>query len=147
MLTGGIYDFGPLSFGVPYRRQRSMRRLDGITRAWNVWRSPCRVLTSSGPEVKAAFITCRHRIHRLALKFHPQQDKANEGQFRQIAEAYTVLIDPVKRAKFDQYFPVSVRSLRSAFCGRDIGPGLVLASVLTIGSAQRIVRASNSWVN
>lgn len=46
----------------------------------------------------------KNAYRRLALKFHPQRTGAqNEAQFREIAEAYTVLSDPVKRAKFDQY--------------------------------------------
>ena len=46
----------------------------------------------------------KNAYRRLALKFHPQRTGAqNEGQFREIAEAYTVLSDSVKRAKFDQY--------------------------------------------
>ncbi len=40
---------------------------------------------------------------RLALKYHPNKDESNTEMFRDIAEAYTVLSDPVKRSKFDMY--------------------------------------------
>lgn len=45
----------------------------------------------------------KNAYRRLALKLHPQRGTGNEESFREVAEAYTVLIDPVKRAKFDQY--------------------------------------------
>lgn len=43
---------------------------------------------------------------RLALKWHPQKhdhSKESEVKFREIAEAYTVLSDGVKRSRFDQW--------------------------------------------
>jgi len=45
----------------------------------------------------------KNAYRRLALKWHPQRSPDNEDKFREIAEAYTVLVDPVKRSKFDQY--------------------------------------------
>ena len=44
----------------------------------------------------------KNAYRRLALKWHPQRSPDNEDRFREIAEAYTVLVDPVKRSKFDQ---------------------------------------------
>lgn len=45
----------------------------------------------------------KNAYRRLALKWHPQKDPRNLDKFRDVAESYTVLIDPLKRGKFDQY--------------------------------------------
>jgi len=44
-----------------------------------------------------------HRVYRLlAQRFHPDnQETGNEGRFRQLTEAYEVLSDPERRAKYD----------------------------------------------
>lgn len=53
--------------------------------------------TASAKEIKQAF-------RKLARKFHPDVnpgDKSAEGRFKEINEAYEVLSDPEKRAKYD----------------------------------------------
>ena len=53
---------------------------------------------ASQEEVRAAF-------KKLAMKYHPdrnQGDKQAEEKFKQINEAYQVLSDPTKRARYDQ---------------------------------------------
>ncbi len=43
---------------------------------------------------------------RLAMKYHPDRTKGNsalEEKFKEVKEAYEILIDPNKRAAFDQY--------------------------------------------
>lgn len=54
------------------------------------------VSTSAEPETI-------HRVYRLlAQRFHPDNaETGNENKFRQIAEAYAVLSDPEKRARYD----------------------------------------------
>lgn len=51
---------------------------------------------------------------KCAMKWHPQknpnQKEVAEQQFREIAEAYDVLIDPNKRAKYDQYGEQGLKS-------------------------------------
>ena len=44
-----------------------------------------------------------HRVYRLlAQRFHPDnKDTGNEAQFRALTEAYQVLSDPERRAKYD----------------------------------------------
>lgn len=44
-----------------------------------------------------------NRVYRLlAQRFHPDnQETGNEGRFREITEAYQVLSDPEKRARYD----------------------------------------------
>jgi curved DNA-binding protein CbpA len=44
-----------------------------------------------------------HRVYRLlAQRYHPDnQETGNEARFRELHEAYTVLSDPEKRARYD----------------------------------------------
>ncbi|HSN57876.1 MAG TPA: molecular chaperone DnaJ [Clostridiaceae bacterium] len=54
---------------------------------------------ASDEEIKKAF-------RKLAIKYHPdknQGDKEAEEKFKEINEAYQVLSDPEKKAKYDQY--------------------------------------------
>ncbi len=53
---------------------------------------------ASGEDVKRAY-------RKLAMKYHPDRnpgDKSAENQFKEINEAYEVLSDPKKRARYDQ---------------------------------------------
>lgn len=54
---------------------------------------------ASDDEIKKAF-------RKLAMKYHPDKnpgDKEAEEQFKQINEAYSVLSDPEKKSKYDQF--------------------------------------------
>lgn len=63
--------------------------------------------TASKEEIKAAY-------RALAKKFHPDLNKDNpklaEVKFKEISEAYEVLIDEDKRARYDQYGHAGVAS-------------------------------------
>lgn len=55
--------------------------------------------SATGPQIKKAF-------RRLALKYHPDRHPDNpqsEEKFKEITEAYGVLIDPLKRKEYDLY--------------------------------------------
>ncbi len=63
-------------------------------------------------EIKSAY-------RKRALKFHPDKnpgDKSAEEKFKEAAEAYSVLSDPEKRARYDQY---GHSGLQGGFTGFD----------------------------
>lgn len=58
-----------------------------------------------GVERKASADAIRKAYRKLAMKYHPDQnpsDKAAEERFKEINEAYQVLSDEQKRARYDQ---------------------------------------------
>jgi len=58
-----------------------------------------------GVEKNASQADIQRAYRKLARKFHPDinKDAAAEAKFKQIGEAYEVLKDPEKRAKYDQF--------------------------------------------
>jgi len=67
---------------------------------------------ASDQEIKSAY-------RKLALKYHPDKnpnDKASEEKFKEAAEAYSILCDPDKRARYDRY---GYSGLQGGFSGFD----------------------------
>jgi len=52
--------------------------------------------SASKEEIKKAF-------YKLAHKYHPDKKEGNEAKFKEVNEAYQVLSDDAKRAKYDQF--------------------------------------------
>ena len=60
---------------------------------------------ASDEEIKKAY-------RKLALKYHPDRnphDKTSEDKFKELGEAYEVLIDPQTRAAYDRYGHAALR--------------------------------------
>jgi molecular chaperone DnaJ len=71
--------------------------------------------TASDQEIKSAY-------RKLALKFHPDRnpgDKKAEEQFKECAEAYAVLADPDKRARYDRFGHAAVSGAPGGAAGFD----------------------------
>jgi curved DNA-binding protein len=58
-----------------------------------------------GVERKASAAEIKKSYRKLAMKYHPDRNQGNKGaeeKFKEINEAYQVLSDPSKRARYDQ---------------------------------------------
>lgn len=51
--------------------------------------------TATSEDIKKAYKT-------LALRYHPDKPTGDEAKFKEISEAYSILSDPMKRAKYDR---------------------------------------------
>lgn len=74
--------------------------------------------TATADEIKRAY-------KKVAIKYHPDRnpgDKAAEEKFKQAAEAYDVLRDPQKRARYDQFGAAGVDGM-GGFGGGGFGGG------------------------
>ncbi len=59
----------------------------------------------------------RKAYRRLALRYHPDRNPGDPGaeeRFKEIAEAYGVLIDPAKRAQYDQWLRTGAQQRAAA---------------------------------
>ncbi|MCL4211542.1 MAG: DnaJ domain-containing protein, partial [Phycisphaerales bacterium] len=65
-----------------------------------------------GLEKNASAEDVKRAYRRLAMKHHPDRnpgDKEAEARFKEASEAYEVLSDPEKRARYDQYGHAGLR--------------------------------------
>ena len=74
---------------------------------------------ASEDEIKRAY-------RRLAMEYHPDRNPAPdaEARFKEIAEAYAVLVDPEKRAAYDRYGEAGLRSGMGGFHHVDLSEAL-----------------------
>ena len=73
-----------------------------------------------GVEKNASADEIKRAYKKVAIKYHPDRnpgDKEAEEKFKQAAEAYDVLRDPDKRARYDQFGAAGVDEM----CIRDSG--------------------------
>lgn len=71
--------------------------------------------TASDDEIKKSY-------RKLAVKYHPDKnpgDKSAEGKFKEVSEAYEVLSDKSKRARYDQFGHAGVGGAGSPFGGQN----------------------------
>ena len=72
--------------------------------------------SASGEDIKGAF-------RKLAMQYHPDRNKAHDAteRFKEVGEAYEILSDPEKRARYDQYGPNADFGPSRGFEGFDFG--------------------------
>src|SRR5574344_440049 len=73
--------------------------------------------TATADEIKRAY-------KKVAIKYHPDRnpgDKEAEEKFKQAAQAYDVLRDPDKRARYDQFGAAGVDGAAGGFGGFGAG--------------------------
>lgn len=83
---------------------------------------------ASAEEIKSCY-------RKLAMKYHPDRnpgDQEAEESFKELAQAYDILVDPEKRAAYDRYG-------YAAFQG---GGPAVVSTIRLISSAKSSVRAA-----
>ena len=76
-----------------------------------------------GVDKKASAEEIKKAYRKLAVKYHPDKnpgDKSAEEKFKEIGEAYSVLSDPEKRARYDQ-FGHNFEQAGGGFGGFDFG--------------------------
>lgn len=84
-----------------------------------------------GVEKNASADEIKRAYKKIAIKYHPdrnQGDKEAEEKFKQAAEAYDVLHDPDKRARYDQFGAAGVNS-QGGFGG--FGQGMDINDIFT----------------
>ena len=74
-----------------------------------------------GVEKNASDAEIKRAYRKLAMKYHPDQnpgDKSAEEKFKEVNEAYEVLSDADKKARYDQYGFRRCRPELQLQCGR-----------------------------
>ena len=78
-------------------------------------------------EIKKAY-------RKMAIKFHPDKnpgDKTAEEKFKEAAEAYEVLSDPNKKARYDQFGHAGMGGAAGGFGGGGFGGGMSMEDIFS----------------
>ncbi len=84
-----------------------------------------------GVDKQASEDVLKKAYRKLAIKYHPDKnpgDKEAEEKFKEIAEAYDVLSDPQKRARYDQFGHAGVGS---SAAGGGFGGGMSMEDIFS----------------
>ena len=85
----------------------------------------------------------KKKYRKLAMEYHPDRNKSPEAaeKFKEISEAYAVLSDPEKKAKYDQYGHAGINnqySQEDIFRGADFGDlGDIFGDLFGFGGGRR----------
>ena len=86
-----------------------------------------------GVEKDASQDEIKRAYKKVAIKYHPDRNEGNkeaEEKFKQAAEAYDVLRDPDKRARYDQFGAAGVNGSAGGFGGFG-GQGMDINDIFT----------------
>ena len=95
---------------------------------------------ASADEIKKAY-------RKAALKFHPDKnpgDKDAEEKFKEAAEAYDVLSNPDKKARYDQFGHEGMGAGAGGFGGGGFGGGgftAISSAAISVAAAVSVVSA------
>lgn len=81
--------------------------------------------------------TIKKAYKQLAKKYHPDSDSGSEEKFKEIQEAYEVLKDQVRRAKYDTLYRSHKNSGQSSFKSGGFGSGKSNSSYQSNYSSQQ----------
>ena len=87
----------------------------------------------------------RKAYRRLALRHHPDHnsgDSGSEERFKEIAEAYGVLIDPAKRSQYDHWLRASAQE-RAAGGGFNYSQEQILQDLFRDPRFSRVFQAGS----
>ncbi len=87
-----------------------------------------------GVEKSATADEIKRAYKKVAIKYHPDRnpgDKEAEEKFKQAAEAYDVLRDPDKRARYDQFGAAGVNGMGGGFGGGFDAGGMDLGDIFS----------------
>ena len=99
-----------------------------------------------GVDKKASADEIKKAYKKMAIKYHPDRnpgDKEAEDKFKEAAEAYEVLSDENKRARYDQFGHAGMGGAASSLC---LATSSVAMEALAVSEALAVVAVVNKHV-